>query len=89
VDVTIKWLLRLNTSANLIIYLPQVATFFLFIYPSENYLKVFQTESVLGKLFHCKRNINQQVLPLTTAHSQSNVTIQRGVKTGAENKAMH
>ena len=89
VDVTLKWLLRLNTSANLIIYLPQAATFFLFIYPSENYFNVFQTESLLGKLFRLKRHLNQQVLPLTMRHSQSTVTRQRELKITMENKTKH
>ncbi|CAF1018894.1 unnamed protein product [Adineta ricciae] len=51
VSISLKWLLRLNTAANLIIYIPQAATFFLFVYPSETYYDIFRTQSNLKKCF--------------------------------------
>jgi hypothetical protein len=39
---TQKWLLRLNTAANLITYQPQSATFLFFIVPSQAHFKVFK-----------------------------------------------
>ncbi|CAF0825152.1 unnamed protein product [Adineta steineri] len=70
VDISIKWLLRLNTSANLIIYIPQSITFFLFIYYSEVYFKTFSNESIFGKLLCLKHNTNNIIFPLTATHTQ-------------------
>ncbi|CAF1379912.1 unnamed protein product [Adineta steineri] len=56
VDVSLKWLLRLNTSANLIIYIPQSMTFFLFIYHSGSFWDTFKKQSILGKRFCSKQN---------------------------------
>jgi hypothetical protein len=58
VNISLKWFLRFNIAANLIIYLPQAATFFLFILPSSFYFEVFQTKSYFGKLVsrYCRPN---------------------------------
>ncbi|CAF1455732.1 unnamed protein product [Adineta steineri] len=44
IDLREKWLLRLNTSANLIIYLPQTLTFLIYVYPSTLYYNEFQLQ---------------------------------------------
>ncbi|CAF4152328.1 unnamed protein product [Rotaria sp. Silwood2] len=67
VDASLKWLLRLNTAVNLIIYIPQASTFLLFILPSESYFRSFKTQSHLGKLIvRCYRLDNRIGLIPTT-----------------------
>ncbi|UJR19858.1 hypothetical protein I4U23_022991 [Adineta vaga] len=66
VDISLKWLLRLNTSANLILYIPQSITFLLFIYRSEVYFNIFKTQSIFGKYFYYRHHINNQIAPHIT-----------------------
>ncbi len=66
VDISSKWLLRLNTAVNLIIYLPEAATFLLFILPSQTYFHVFRTQSQIGKRLYNRWATKNTVVPLTT-----------------------
>ena len=66
VDITIKWLLRLNIAAALLIHLPQAATFLLFILSSQVYMEIFITQSRIGK-YLCRRLIRRNTIaPLHT-----------------------
>ncbi|CAF1550845.1 unnamed protein product [Adineta ricciae] len=66
VDISLKWLLRLNTSANLILYIPQSITFLLFIYRSEVYFNIFKTQSIFGKHFCYRHYVNNRIVPHIT-----------------------
>jgi hypothetical protein len=70
VDISLKWLLRLNISANLIIYIPQSVTFFSFIFNSHLYWNIFKQQSIFDRLLSCIRNNNNRIAPLTIAHIQ-------------------
>ncbi|CAF1016845.1 unnamed protein product [Adineta ricciae] len=74
VNISLKWLLRLNTAANLIIYIPQAATFFLFVYPSETYYDVFRTQSDLKKCFRPRPQ--NSVHPVQTVADQIETVLQ-------------
>ncbi|CAF3655397.1 unnamed protein product [Rotaria sp. Silwood1] len=80
VDVTLKWLLRLNTSANLILYIPQATTFFVVICSSEAYFKVFRNESLCGRVLCLNRNAKNKVLHITEAHLPRNTIPHHGMK---------
>jgi hypothetical protein len=73
VNITIKWLLRLNTSANLILYIPQSMTFFLFIYHSEIYFQIFQNQTIFGKYLRKIHFIKNHVVPLSIINTQQNL----------------
>jgi len=76
VNITIKWLLRLNTSTNLTLYIPQSMTFFLFIYYSETYFQVFRNQTIFGKFLRkidCTKN---HVVPHSITNTQQNLAIQ-------------
>ncbi|CAF1190832.1 unnamed protein product [Rotaria sordida] len=71
VDASIKWLLRLNTAVNLIIYIHQASTFFIFILPSESYFRSFKTQSHFGKfIIRCCR-LNNRINPILTTTGRS------------------
>ena len=70
VDITSKWLLRLNISVNLIVYIIQAATFLLFILPSQVYFEIFRTQSYIGKHFCHRRARTNLVAPQTTRNSR-------------------
>ncbi|UJR20346.1 hypothetical protein I4U23_023477 [Adineta vaga] len=71
VNISLKWLLRLNTAANLIIYIPQAATFFLFIFTSEAYNDVFRRQSNLRRLLCYRFRMQNTIQPIQMTRNQT------------------
>ncbi|CAF4790797.1 unnamed protein product [Rotaria sp. Silwood2] len=69
VDINNKWLLRLDASFTMTIYIPQAATFFLFILPSRAYFEVFQNQSWIGKHLNRLRRRYTTIVPITTLNA--------------------